>query len=305
MKFKHSDHSDLLRRLSPPQGKIDMVLDTDTYNEVDDQFALAYALASPDKLNVKAIYAAPFHNDRSNGPEDGMYRSYDEIIRLTKMLKTPFEGSIYRGSKHFLTNEDTPEESEAVKDLISRSQKYSPENPLYVVAIAAITNIASAILIDPTITDRIVIVWLGGNPLYWRDTHEFNLFQDIAASRIIFDCGVPVIQLPCRGVTSHMLTTLEDLKFHIGGKSELCDALIELYSGYRENHFGYAKELFDVAAVAWLINSKWAPSLIVPSPIVSYEGNWSCDQTRHPIRTVEYVERNPIFADMYSKITTI
>lgn len=48
------------------EGKINMVLDTDTYNEVDDQFALMYALRSPERLNVEAIYAAPFYNNRSN-----------------------------------------------------------------------------------------------------------------------------------------------------------------------------------------------------------------------------------------------
>jgi len=48
-----------------------MVLDTDTYNEVDDQFAVVYALRSPERLRVEALYAAPFHNDRSSGPADG------------------------------------------------------------------------------------------------------------------------------------------------------------------------------------------------------------------------------------------
>ena len=48
----------LLNRLKRPEGKIDVVLDTDTYNEIDDQFALAYLLRSAEKQNVKAIYAA-------------------------------------------------------------------------------------------------------------------------------------------------------------------------------------------------------------------------------------------------------
>ncbi|GAB1453609.1 hypothetical protein MASR2M47_36650 [Draconibacterium sp.] len=52
-----------------------MVLDTDTYNEVDDQFALAYALLSPDKIDLQAIYAAPFHNDRSENAGDGMEKA--------------------------------------------------------------------------------------------------------------------------------------------------------------------------------------------------------------------------------------
>ena len=49
----------LLQKLSKPTGRIDVVLDTDTYNEVDDQFALAYLLCSKEKANVKAICAAP------------------------------------------------------------------------------------------------------------------------------------------------------------------------------------------------------------------------------------------------------
>ena len=53
------------RLLHLPKGMVDVVLDTDTYNEVDDQFALAYMLCSGDKLNVKGISAAPFHNSRS------------------------------------------------------------------------------------------------------------------------------------------------------------------------------------------------------------------------------------------------
>ena len=49
-----------LKNLSVPTGKIDVVLDTDAYNEIDDQFAFAYLLKSKEKANVTAIYAAPF-----------------------------------------------------------------------------------------------------------------------------------------------------------------------------------------------------------------------------------------------------
>lgn len=58
----HQTDLSLLQRLSKPKGKIDVVLDTDTYNEIDDQFALAYLLCSAEKLNLKAVFAAPFHN---------------------------------------------------------------------------------------------------------------------------------------------------------------------------------------------------------------------------------------------------
>ena len=77
----------LLRRLTKPKSKIDVVLDTDTYNELDDQFALSYMMKNSDKLNVKALYASPFLNDKSVSPKDGMEKCYDEILKLLTLLK--------------------------------------------------------------------------------------------------------------------------------------------------------------------------------------------------------------------------
>ena len=57
-----------LKNLKVPTGQIDIVLDTDAYNEIDDQFASAYMLKYKNNLNVKGIYAAPFYNSRSSGP---------------------------------------------------------------------------------------------------------------------------------------------------------------------------------------------------------------------------------------------
>ena len=40
------DNERLIRNLSVPKGKIDCVLDTDTFNEIDDQFALSLMVKS-------------------------------------------------------------------------------------------------------------------------------------------------------------------------------------------------------------------------------------------------------------------
>ena len=101
MKWQPLTNAQILERLELPAANsgrvLDMVLDTDTYNEVDDQFALCYALCSPERLNVQAVYAAPFFNDRSNGPEQGMERSYDEIVRLLGKLGRSPEGLAFKG----------------------------------------------------------------------------------------------------------------------------------------------------------------------------------------------------------------
>ena len=58
--------------LNVPAGVVDVILDTDTYNEIDDQFALAYMLLSPERIRPVGICAAPFLNAKSQSPADGM-----------------------------------------------------------------------------------------------------------------------------------------------------------------------------------------------------------------------------------------
>ena len=88
-----------LNNLNVPSTKADLVLDTDTFNEVDDQFAIAYLLASPEKLNLKALYAAPFHNHHSESPGDGMLKSYEEIHRLLEQAGVNLFPEPIRGPK--------------------------------------------------------------------------------------------------------------------------------------------------------------------------------------------------------------
>jgi inosine-uridine nucleoside N-ribohydrolase len=175
--------SERLERLQPPDGKVSIVIDTDTFNEIDDQFAVVYALLSQGKLSVEGLYAAPFFNHRSASPGDGMEKSYDEILRLLDRLDVPSEKFAYRGSGGFLADYKNPYDSPAVNDLIERTLK--ADDPLYVVAIGALTNIASAILIEPKIIEKMVVIWLGGHALHWPHTNEFNLEGDVLASRLL------------------------------------------------------------------------------------------------------------------------
>lgn len=291
-----------MRRLTLPEGRLDMVLDTDTYNEVDDQFALAYALLSPQRLNVQAIYAAPFWNGRSSGPADGMEKSYREIVRLLGKLGRRPEGFVLRGSRSFMRQAGQPVPSEAANDLIARARAHDAEHPLVVVAIGAITNVASAILMAPDIIGRMAVVWLGGQPTSYPTAREFNLSQDLHAARTVLDCGVALHLIPCLGVASHLLTTPAELERFIGGKNPLCDTLIELFSAYTSDHFAWAKEIWDVAAIAYLIQPEWIPSKITHSPLLTDDSAWGHDERRHWIREAYFCKRNPVLGDLFAKL---
>ena len=283
-------------------GKIRMVLDTDTYNEIDDQFAVTYALLSPDRLQVDALYAAPFLNNRSTGPADGMEKSYEEILRLLERLDVEPEGLVYRGSTAYLEDYEHPVQSEAAADLIERALASNGDDPLYVVAIGAITNVASAILLEPAIIERIVVVWLGGNPLYWPTAWEFNLKQDIPSSRLIFDCGVPLVQIPCMGVTTHLHSTVPEIERYVQGQGAIGDFLADTFKAYSDDHFGWSKVIWDIAAIAYLLDASWTPTDLIHSPILTDQVTWSQDNSRHFIRSANYVHRDPIFRDLFQKL---
>jgi len=291
----------LVRRLEHPGRKIRMVLDTDTFNEIDDQFAIAYALKSPDRMTVEALYAAPFYNELSTGPADGMEKSYQEILKIRRIMGRE-DIPVYRGSTSYLPAADRPVESEAARDLVSRAMASDPSDPLYVVGIGAITNVASALLLEPRIVERIVLVWLGGHALHWGDAKEFNLFQDLHASRLMLDCGAPLVLVPCLGVATHLQTSLSELRDHIKGKSAIGDYLYETYLNCSKDHFAYSRVIWDISVIAWLNNPDWCWSSLTHSPRVSEDFRWSRDPNRHLIRCVDFIRRDEVFRDLFLKI---
>ncbi len=292
----------LIQRLQIPTSRVRMVLDTDTFNEIDDQFAVVQALLSPEHLQVEAIYAAPFTNDRSTGPGDGMDKSYDEILQLLGRLGRDPEGWVFKGSAAYLPNAITPIHSDASLDLVQRAMASPDDDPLYVVAIGAITNIASAILLEPAILDKIVVVWLGGNALHWPSAWEFNLKQDYHASKLILDCGVPLMLVPCQGVVTHLLTTTSEMELYVKGCGEIGQFLYERFYNYTKDHFGYSKVIWDMAAIACLLDPNMVSTSLVHSPILSEDFRWSSDSSRHFIRYANNLNRDLIFRDFFRKL---
>jgi len=289
-------------RLGHPGRKVRMVLDTDTFNEIDDQFALVYALLSPKALEVEAIYAAPFSNSRAATPERGMEMSHDEILRLLERMDRDPANLVYRGVTDYVGPSKQARRAPAVDDLIERARASSAEDPLYVVAIAAISNIASALLAAPDIADKIVVVWLGGHALHWPHTVEFNLKQDVGGAQVLFDCGVPVVLVPCEGVTTHLTSSAPEITEYVEPFGAIGAFLAQRFKEYSDDKRGWGKEIWDMAPIAWLIDPDWCPAVIRSTPVLTDSVTWSFDDARHPMGYVRHVRRTPIFRDFFAKL---
>lgn len=341
------------RRLSVPCEKLRLVLDTDAKNEIDDQFAIAWALKSTDRFDVEAVYAAPFSHDclkamftgekiehaagftYAEAPGTGMEQSYEEICKLYGLLGLSHENKVFRGSDGYIVDQGGAVESEAARDLVDRAM--NGEGLLYVAAFGAITNIASAILIEPEIVNKIVVVWLGGQPLYFDHALEFNLMQDVAASQVLFNSGVPLVYIPCMNVASLLAVTADEVKRQLMGNTEIGDYLgqnvldafvnpqaaifaaamyrksyllhredqeEEYLKQFQSQHVACSRIIWDVATIAFLKNPTWAPSTLETSPVLNDDLTWGePDGSRHEIRVVNYCYRDLIFGDLFACLT--
>lgn len=293
-----SQYASVISRSKRPTGIIDVVLDTDTYNEIDDQYALAFMSECQDKLNICGIFAAPFYNHHSDGPADGMEKSYHEIFKVLNLTgHTELEDRVFRGSNGFLPNEETPIESPAALRLIDLAMEHSPERPLYVACIAAPTNIASAILMEPRIVDRIVVVWCGGVGLDWPDSFCFNGCQDIAASRVLLGSGVALVLIPARGVGYAFALSGVELEYWLKGRSPFCDYILERTKDEArmiESKPAWSRQIVDVLPIAWLLGDNYTLDRMDRRPMIGFDKHYTFDPRRPLIRYIYSVKRDNI-----------
>ena len=135
--------------------KINVILDTDTYNECDDQFALAYMIKSQDVFNIEAITIAPFsHNIKNVNSKDSQNLSYNEVLKICKWLNFDTSNKVFKGATDYLQN-GYDENNQAIDKIIKVALK---NGKTYIMAIGAITNIALAIKKEPKITNKIEVI---------------------------------------------------------------------------------------------------------------------------------------------------
>ena len=170
------------------------------------------------------------------------------------------------------------------------------------IAIGAISNVASALLKSPEIIDKIVVVWLGGHVLEWPHTKEFNLRQDVGGAQVLFDSGVPLILVPAMGVTSHLHSTVPEIEKYVQPHGAIGEFLAMRFKEYSDIHMGWSKQIWDMAAVGWVLDPHWAPSVLTHTPILTDSVTWSIDRSRHLMRYVTQINRDSILRDFFVKL---
>ncbi len=271
-----------------------VVVDTDAFNEIDDQFAIAYSYFS-NKTDLLAVNAAPFHNDNSESHEDGMEKSYDEIIRVLKCCDPDYTVPVLKGSRKPIDETGCAVESEAADYLIKLA--HETDEIIYVFGMGAITNVASAIMKDPSIKEKICVIWLAASETHADHLDEFNLCQDYKAGQILINSGVPLLLAPAWSVVWKLTAYLPDI-LDLKGHNAACDYLYGLGYGYYQgagSHDDWSRCLWDIAAPAILDNPDCAEISIITAPIFTDDRKYAFDSTRHQIMILNRIDREKTY----------
>ena len=283
--------------------KIKAVLDTDTYNEIDDQFALAYLMLAKELFEVRGVFAAPFFNSRSSGPADGMEKSYEEILRLFELLGENPEKLVFKGSRAYLPDRYTPVDSPAARRLVELAREaHAGGEKLAVLAIAAITNVASALLLAPEIAADLTIIWLGGHQYDFEHNREFNLFQDVPAGQVVFDSGAELVHIPCCEVASALLTDVPELFARCRPSGRLGKYLAEITGDYMAEDKVEKKVIWDIATVGFLSCPDAFQKKVISAPILRDDSRWELTAGRHPVTVVTAIDRDIVFDDLFARL---
>lgn len=309
----------------PEIKKVRVIIDTDCNCECDDQYAVIHALMTP-KFNIKAVIAEQYGTmfDSQNSMEE----SYKEIQNIVGLAGLTGQVNILRGGEGCLPDEKTPLESEGARFIADEAMKEDSQ-PLFVVNQGALTNMASACLMEPEIAKKITCIWIGGGP-YPTGGWEFNLQNDIHAANVVMNSGMEIWQVPMN-VYSMMKVSFSELFDKVYPYGEIGKYLVENTLRVNQSLTEILVNLKDVPNSPYSALSKGAQAAAYPggeswqlgdSPVVglmltdhaghyTVEGapyfNQDCTYTLRPdnpnkIRVYNYVDSHFILEDFFAKL---
>jgi len=215
-------------------ARIPVVLSTDVGNEVDDQWAITYLLLQP-RFDVLGVMSA--HAPSITAPAG--HTSYRILLDVVEnRLGMSAHPPLIEGGSLPMENAKTPRPSPAVTFLIETSRRFSKNNRMTVLMIGAATDVASAILTDPTIVERVRVIQMGFTDE--QDGNEFNVANDVHAVQAILDSNVPLVVGTGKVCRASLSLTLDQAREMLAKRGAIGAWLWEEYQAW---YFRYVKPL--------------------------------------------------------------
>ena len=238
------------------QKQVQLIIDADTGNEVDDYYALARAFIEP-SWDILSLSAAQWESSHWTVPH-----SMENSHRLNQVLISEMDvpiRTIRGGVDRMFDWGDQAQHSAAAYEIIKRAKEQSEGEQLTVVALGALTNVASAIYIEPEIASKIKLYWLGTTYDFQEDIlkkQDFNCIMDQQALEVILMSSVELHIMPV-SLAVEMAFSYEETEANLpkGHKVSrlLLDRWFEHLDGGRKERIPW-----DLALIQAMIFPEWA-----------------------------------------------
>lgn len=254
----------LIPTVPPPGAQLRLLIDTDAANEIDDLYAIALALRSPDRFRLEGFVATHFaqHTGR-----ESIQQSYDLLLTLLDVAGFAGTFPVVKGGDP-MPYLDEPSDSDGARLIIERAHAGSAEAPLWVVGLGAATNLASALLIDPDIAPKVRYVYHARSEWSWPERSEqFNVGGDTQAVRSMLRANVPLVWFD----TGQQLTCAMDVTaaklLPLGGMPAFLHEFRRRNPYFQRDDKGF----FDLGDIAWLMQPDVAHSNVVDVPHMDWK----------------------------------
>lgn len=248
-----------------------VILDTDIGDDIDDAFALALALRSPE-LRILGITTA-------FGDTELRAQLLDRYLTAVGRADIPVAAGVLTPHSNVFTQAAYARQSpprkhpDGVAFLLSQIRAHPGQITL--IAIGPLFNIQAAIERDPATfrkLKRVVLMGgsiyrgydgpsVGGKPGQRRPPDaEWNINRDPAGARALLASGVPVFMMPLDSTQIHLETAEREAIFSHG--SPLTDQLTLLYHQWMAGTDGHplAPTLYDPVAVTYALRPDLCPA---------------------------------------------
>ena len=276
-----------------------VIVNTDAKNEADDQYAIVHALVTP-SFELHGIIPAHFGTRRT---KRSLRESREEVDKLLQLMGLVGKVRVKNGASHAIPDEHTPVSSPGALLIIEEALK-DDSRPLHVAFYGPLTDMASALLLEPRIQERnLRVVWIGGGPWPQGGT-EFNLSNDIQAANVVFRSRLELWQIPSP-VYWLMPVSYAELMEKVYPHGELgrylVEQLVEWNSKYVEGPIEY-RSLGDSPAVGVIMYPECGCWEWRPAPEFDQQMHYRHTDRNRPIRVYNSVDARFIHEDFFAKL---
>ncbi len=278
--------------------RLRVIIDSDTKNEIDDIWAIALAILSPERFQIEGFVAANFDNSRPEGGPDSIEASRREIETILAKAGLAGRYPILRGSPP-MRYQYEPSASEGVDFIIDKAMASTPDDPLWIVGLGASTDIASAYLKEPRIAERVVVFWHFRTR--WPDKcWNFNVIGDVRAARIVFHSDLSFVLFD---TGTHLYCPMSESQ-----QFTACGELGKYLHEYRYESVWYQrpdKGFYDLGDIAALVDPNLASWEVVNCPEVDWDLAYEFKDTKGSILRCYDIDRDGTFALLGRKLRTL